>query len=136
MLALVHCLMMATIKSCTPVDLRNNKLEHSLLNRSLFGLPVQEAILHDQLFLGFGIGHSSLLLGHLQQSFLGGLTRSFLVLDYLIEDRVPFLFKFPVNNIGSGQSHWPSIQSLFLMSILVTQVRLHSLLSPVNQGLR
>ena len=66
MLALVHCLMMATIKSCTPVNLRNNKLEHGLLNGSLFGLPVQEAVLHNQLFFGFYIGSSSLLVSHLQ----------------------------------------------------------------------
>ena len=57
---------MATIKSCTPVNLRNNKLEHGLLDGSLFGLHVQEAILHDQLFLGFYIGCSSLLVSHLQ----------------------------------------------------------------------
>ena len=66
MLALVCCLMMAAIKSCTPVNLRNNKLEHGLLNESLFGLPVQEAVLHNQLFLGFYIGSSSLLVSRLQ----------------------------------------------------------------------
>ena len=60
--------------------------------------------------------------------------RSFSVLDYLIEDRVFFLFKFSISNIGSGQSCWPSIQSLFLMSILATRIRSHSLLSPVYQG--
>ena len=54
--------------------------------------------------------------------------------DYLIEDRILFLFKFLVNNIGSGQFRWPSIQSLFLTSILTTWIRLHSLLSPVYQG--
>ena len=58
--------MMATIKNCTPVNLRNNKLEHSLLNWSLFGLSVQEAVSHDQLFLGFYIGRGSLLVSHLQ----------------------------------------------------------------------
>ena len=47
----VCCLAMATIKSCTPVNLRDNKLENGLFNGSLFGLPVQEAILHNQLFL-------------------------------------------------------------------------------------
>ena len=56
------------------------------------------------------------------------------MLDYLIEDRILFLFEFPVNNIGSGQSHWPSIQSLFLTSILLTWIKPHSLLSPVYQG--
>ena len=66
MLALVHCLTMATIKSGTPVHLRNNKLEHSLLNWSLFGLFVQEAIFHNQVFLGFYIGCGSLLVSHLQ----------------------------------------------------------------------
>ena len=51
-----------------------------------------------------------------------------------IEDRILFLFKFPVSNICSGQSCWPSIQSLFLTSILATWIRLHSSLSPIYQG--
>ena len=51
--------MMAPVKSCIPMNLRNNKLEYSLLGRSLFGLPIQEAVPHNQLVLGYCIGRDS-----------------------------------------------------------------------------
>ena len=50
---------MAPIKSCIPINLRNNKLEYSLLGQSLFGLLIQEAVPHNQLVLGFHIGRDS-----------------------------------------------------------------------------
>ena len=56
---------MAPVESCIPMDLRNNELKHSLLSLSLFGLPVQEAVLHDQLVLGFHIGRDSFSVCHL-----------------------------------------------------------------------
>ena len=60
------CLPMAPIKSSIPMDLRNNELKHGLLSLSLFGLPVQEAVPHDQLFLGFHISRDSFSVCHLQ----------------------------------------------------------------------
>ena len=57
---------MAPVESCIPMDLRNNELKHSLLSLSLFGLPVQEAVLHDQLVLGFHIGRDSFSVCHLR----------------------------------------------------------------------
>ena len=38
------------------MDLRNNELKYGLLGLSLFGLLIQEAVLHNQLVLGFRIG--------------------------------------------------------------------------------
>ena len=49
---MMGCLSMAPIESCIPMDLRDNELKHGLLSLSLFGLPIQEAVPHDQLFLG------------------------------------------------------------------------------------
>ena len=59
--------------------------------------------------------------------------RSFSVLDYLIEDRVLFLFKF--QSITLVVASLAGLAScLFLTSILATWIRPHSLLSPVYQG--
>ena len=53
------CLTMAPVESRIPMDLRNNELKHGLLGLSLFGLPIQEAVLHNQLVLGFRISRDS-----------------------------------------------------------------------------
>ena len=50
---------MAPVKSRIPMDLRNNKFKHCLPGMSHFGLPIEEAILHNQLVLGFHIGRDS-----------------------------------------------------------------------------
>ena len=92
--------MMATIKGCTPVNLWNDKLKYDLFSGSLFGLPVQEAILHNQLVFGFHISNGSLFVKYLQQGCFKSLTRGFLMFDYLIEDRVLSLFKAPISNVG------------------------------------
>ena len=60
------CLLMAPVESCIRMDLRNNELKHSLLSLSLFGLPIQEAVLHNQLVLGFHISQDSLSVCHLR----------------------------------------------------------------------
>ena len=60
------CLMMAPIKSHIPMNLRNNKLKYSLLGLSLFGLLIQEAVLHNQLVLGFHISRDSFSVCYLQ----------------------------------------------------------------------
>ena len=51
--------MMAPVKSRVLMDLRNNKLKHCLPGLSQFGLPIEEAVLHNQLVLGFHIGRDS-----------------------------------------------------------------------------
>ena len=69
-LALVCRLSEATIQSGTPMPLRNYKLEHSLISLPLPGLPVQEAILDQELLLHLNIGGCSLFVQHLVE---GGL---------------------------------------------------------------
>ena len=60
--------------------------------------------------------------------------RSFSVLDYLVEDRVLLLFKFPVSDISGGQPGWPGSKSLCLANLLTIWVRSYSVLSPVRYG--
>ena len=113
------------------MNLRNNKLEHSLLGRSLFGLPIQEAVLHNQLVLGFCISRDSFSVCYLQQGFFEGFSRSISMLDYLVEDWVLLLFKLPISNISGGQSSWPRTNSYFLVGFLIVWIRPNSLFSPV-----
>ena len=69
-LALVCRLSVATIQSGTPMPLRNYKLEHSLISLALPGLPVQEAVLDQELFLCLNIGGCSLFVQHLVEGCL------------------------------------------------------------------
>ena len=57
---------MALVESRIPMNLRNNKLKYSLLGLSLFGLPIQEAVLHNQLVLGFRISQDGFSVCYLQ----------------------------------------------------------------------
>ena len=125
--------MMAPIKSHIPMNLRNNKLKYSLLGLSLFGLPVQEAILHNQLVLGFCISQDSFSVCYLQKGFLKGLLRGLSMLDHLVEDWVLLLFKLPIGNIGGGQPSWSCTNSYLLAGFLVIRIRPHSLFSPICQ---
>ena len=127
----MSCLTMATVESRIPMNLRNNELEHHLLGRSLFGLPIQEAVLQNQLVLGFHISQDSFSVCYLQQGFSEGLSRSLSMLDYLIENGVLLLFKLPINNISGGQSSRPHTNSYFLASFLIVWVRPNSLLSSI-----
>ena len=69
-LALVCCLSVATIQSGTPMPLRNYKLEHNLVGLSLLGLPVQEAVLDQELLLCLNVGGCSLLSNILRRAAL------------------------------------------------------------------
>ena len=69
-LALVSCLLVATIQSGTPMPLRNYKLEHSLVSLPLLGFQVQEAILDQELLLCLHIGGCSLFVQHLVEGDL------------------------------------------------------------------
>ena len=70
MLALVCCRSVATIQSGTPMTLRNYKLEHNLIGLPLLGLPVQEAILNQELFFCLNVGGCSLFIQHLVEAAL------------------------------------------------------------------
>ena len=124
------CLLMAPIKSCIPMNLRNNELKHGLLGLSLFGLPIQEAVLHNQLVLGFHISRDSFSASYLQQGFFKGLPRGLPMLDHLVEDWVLLLFKLPIGNIGGGQPSWSHTNSYLWAGFLVVQIRPHSLFGP------
>ena len=69
-LALMCCLLVATIQSGTPMPLRNYKLEHHLIGLPLPGLPVQEAVLDQELLLRLNIGGCSLFVQHLVEGSL------------------------------------------------------------------
>ena len=116
-------LTVATIQGNIPMDLRDNELKDSLLSGSLLGLSVEEAILHYKLFLRFEIGRNSLSVGHLQQGLFKSLSRSLPMLDYLIEDRILFLFQFPVSNVSGGQPCWLGTNGSLLANSLVTRIR-------------
>ena len=125
------CLSMAPIKSRIPMNLRNNKLKYSLLGLSLFGLPIQEALLHNQLVLGFCISRDSFSVCYFQQGFFKGLSRSLSMLDHLVEDWVLLLFELPVSNIGGGQPGQPRTNSYLLAGFLVIWIRPNSLFGPI-----
>ena len=131
-LTLMGCLTMASVKSCIPMNLRNNELEYSLLGLSLFGLMVQEDVLHNQLVFGSRISRDSFPVCYLQQGFFKGLSRGLSMLDYLVEDGVFLLFKLPVSNIGGGQPSRPRTNSYLLASFLVVWVRPNSLFGPIS----
>ena len=125
------CLMMASIKSRIPMNLRNNKLKYSLLGLSLFGLPIQEAVPHNQLVLGFRRSRDSFSVCYLQKGFFKGLPRGLSMLDYLVEDWVLLLFKLPVGNVGGGQPSRSRTNSYLLAGLLVIWIRPNSLFGPI-----
>ena len=69
-LALMSRLSVAAIQSGAPMPLRNYKLEHDVIGLPLPGLPVQEAVLDQELFLHLNVGSCSLFVQHLVE---GGL---------------------------------------------------------------
>ena len=91
-LALMSRLSVATIQSGTLMPLRNYKLEHSLVGLPLPGLPVQEAVLDQELLLHLNIGGCSLLVQHLVEGCLKYFMWCPQVLGNLVEDWVlPFV---------------------------------------------
>ena len=133
-LALMSHLSVATIQSSAPMPLRNYKLEHDLVSLPLLGLPVQEAILDQELLLCLNVGGCSLLVQHLVEGCLKYLTRCPQMFGNLIEDEVLLLFLFPVSDIGSGQPCWPSLHCLFLANNLAAWSWPDSLLSMLFEG--
>ena len=101
-LALMSRLSVATVQSCVPMPLRNYKLEHSLVGLLLPGLPVQEAILDQELLLYLNIGSCSLFVQHLVEGCLECFMWHPQVLGNLIEDWILLLFLFPISDIGGG----------------------------------
>ena len=89
-LALVCCLSVATIQSSAPMPLRNYKLEDNLVGLPLPGLPVQEAVLDQELLLCLNVGGCSLFVQHLVEGFPKCITWHPQVLGNLIEDWVLF----------------------------------------------
>ena len=95
-------LSVATNKGDAPMPLRNYELEHCLISLSLPGLPVQEAVLDEQVLLCLNIGSCSLFIQHLVE----GCPKCFMwrpqVLGNLIEDWVLLLLLLPVSDISCG----------------------------------
>ena len=133
-LALVCCLLVATIQSSAPMPLRNYKLEHSLVSLALPGLPVQEAVLDQELLLCLNIGGCSLFVQHLVEGCPKCITRCPQVLGNLIENWVLLLFLFPIGDIGGGQPCWPSLHRHLLETFLMVWSRPDSLLSTLFYG--
>ena len=110
------------------MSLRNYELEHHFSSLSLPVLPVQEAILDEQMLLGLDIGSCGLFV----QNFVEGGPECFTwrpqVLGHLIEEGVLFLFLFPVGDISCGEPCGTSHYSLLLVSFLAAQYGLDSLL--------
>ena len=123
--------MVATIQCHAAVPLRHHKLKDGLLGWPDAGLAIQEAILEEQLLLGFNIGSCSLFVKHHQEGFLKGLTWSPKVLHHLVEDRVLLLFYLPIRNIGSGQSRWFGGYCLPLAGVLASWIGVDSQFSPL-----
>ena len=111
-------LLVATIKGGAPMPLRNYKLEHNLISLSLLGLPVQEAVLDEQVLLYLNIGSHSLFVQHLVEGHLKHFTRCPQVLGNLIEDWVLLLLLLPVSDISCGQPCGSSHYCLFLDHLL------------------
>ena len=133
-LALMSHLLVATIQSGTPMPLRNYKLEHDLVSLPLLGLPVQKAVLDQELLLRLNIGGCSLFVQHLMEGCLKYFTWYPQVFGNLIEDWVLLLFLFPVSDIGAGQPCWPSLHRLFLVITLTVWSWPDSLLSMLFNG--
>ena len=100
------------------MPLRNYKLEHDLVSLPLPGLPVQEAVLDQELLLRLNVGGCSLFVQHLVEGCLKCFTWHPEVFGNLIEDWVLLLFLFPVSDIGDGQPCWSSLDRLFLVITL------------------
>ena len=128
-LALMCHLLVATIQSGAPMPLRNYKLEHDLISLPLLGLPVQEAVLDQELLLRLNIGGCSLFVQHLVEGCLECFAWCPQVLGNLIEDWILLLFLFPVSDIGGGQPCWPSLHCHLLGTFLAVWHRPDSLLS-------
>ena len=133
-LALVCCLSVATIQSGAPMPLRNYKLEHSLVGLPLPGLPVQEAILDQELLLRLNVGGCSLFVQHLVEGCPKCIAWHPQVLGNLIEDWVLLLFLFPIGDIGGGQPCWPSLHCHLLGTFLMVWSWPDSLLSTLFYG--
>ena len=116
------------------MPLRNYKLEHDLVSLSLLGLPVQEAILDQQLLLRLHIGGCSLFVQHLMEGCLKCFMWHPQVFGNLIEDWILLLLLFPVSDIGGGQPCGPSLHRLFLAISLTIRSRSDSLLSMLFDG--
>ena len=119
----------ATIKGGTSMPLRNYELEHHLINLSLPGLPVQEAVLDEQVLLCLNIGSCSLLVQHLVKGCPKCITWHPQVLGNLIEDCVLLLLLFPVSDVSCGKPYGPSHYCLFLDCFLAVRNGSDSLLS-------
>ena len=116
------------------MPLRNYKLEHDLISLPLPGLPVQEAILDQELLLHLNVGGCSIFVQHLVEGCLKCFTWCPQVFGNLIEDWVLLLFSFAVSDIGGGQPCWPSLHRLFLAITLTVWSRPDSLLSMLFDG--
>ena len=125
---------MATIQSGTPMPLNNYKLEHHLVGLPLPGLPVQEAVLDQELLLCLNIGGCSLLVQHLVEGCLKCFVWCPQVFGNLIEDLILLLFLFPVSDIDGGQPCWPSLHRHLLGTFLMDWSRPDSLLSTLFNG--
>ena len=90
------------------MPLRDYKLEHNLVSLSLLGLPVQEAVLDQELLLCLNVGGCSLFVQHLEEGCPKGIAWHPQVLGNLIEDWVLLLLLLPIGDIGGGQPCWPS----------------------------
>ena len=116
------------------MPLRNYKLEHHLVGRSLPGLPVQEVVLDQELLLHLNIGGCSLLVQHLVEGCLKCFMWRPQVFGNLIEDWVLLLFLFPVSDVGGGQPCWPSLHCHLLGTFLTVWSWPDSLLSTLFNG--
>ena len=116
------------------MPLWNYKLEHNLISLPLPGLPVQEAILDQELLLRLNVGGCSLFVQHLVQGCLECFAWCPQVLGNLIEDWILLLFLFPVSDIGGGQPCWPSLHRHLLGTFLTIRSRPDSLLSMLVNG--
>ena len=101
-LALMCRLLVATIQSSAPMPLRNYKLEHSLVSLALPGLPVQKAVLDQELLLCLNVGGCSLFVQHLVEGCLKCFMWHPQVFSNLIEDWILLLFLLPISDIGGG----------------------------------
>ena len=101
-LALVCCLLVATIQSGALMPLRNYKMEHSLVGLSLPGLLVQKAVLDQELLLRLNVGSCSLFVQCLVEGCPKCIARRSQVFGNLIEDWVLLLFLFLIGDIGGG----------------------------------
>ena len=93
-------LLVATIKGSAPMPLRNYELEHYLISLSLLGLPVQEAVLDEQVLLCLNVGSCSFFVQHLVEGCSKCFSWCPQVLGNLIEDWVLLLLLFPVSDIS------------------------------------